>query len=160
MTTSLPEALGMAVASFIAGLLVGQFVRFRRIDDGDRRLLKPALDKRPFSGPWFKVAVVVMFLAAVGLTVHTTTSQRLCNAEFQRTITDRADIATDDNAARKEQDQAVADLIQTFLSIEPGPDAREESRAALAKYLEQFRANDARQTENARLRAASPYPRC
>ncbi|MGY2036630.1 hypothetical protein ACW9HF_15215 [Nocardia gipuzkoensis] len=158
--TSLPEALGLALASFITGLLVGQFVRFRRVDTGDRRLLKPELDKRPFAGPWFKVAVVVMFLAAVGLTVHTTSTQRLCNEEFRRTITERADIAADDNLTRKAQDQAVADLIAYFLSIEPSPDSRAQGREALSRYLEQFRANDLRQLENEKRRAANPYPRC
>lgn len=158
--TSLPEALGLALSSFITGVLVGQFVRFRRVDTGGRSLLKPELDKRPFAGPWFKVAVVVMFLAAVGLTVHATATQRLCNQEFQRTITERAAVAADDNAARKAQDQAVADLIANVLSIEPGPNSREQSRAALGHYLEQFRANDLRQQENEKRRAANPYPRC
>ncbi|MBF6301157.1 hypothetical protein IU459_26965 [Nocardia amamiensis] len=158
--TSLPEALGLAAASFITGVLVGQFVRFRRVDAGDRHLLKPELDRRPFSGPWFKAGIAVLFLAAVGLMVHANSSQRLCNVEFRRTITERADIAADDNAARKAQDQAVADLIAGVLSIEPGPDSRERSRAALTHYLDRFRANNARQADNERKRAENPYPRC
>lgn len=158
--TSLPEALALAAASFITGLLVGQFVRFRRIDDGDRTLLKPELDKRPFSGPWFKVVVIVLFLAAVGLTVHGTSTQRMCNEEFRRTITLRADIAQDDNQARKLQDQAVAEMVKAVVGTEPSAEGRAQARAALQLYLEKYESLNDRQAQNELKRAANPYPDC
>jgi hypothetical protein len=158
--TSLPEALGLAAASFITGVLVGQFVRFRRIDDGERRLLKPELDRRPFSGPWFKLGLTVLFLAAVGIMVHATATQRLCNNEFQRTIIYRADTGADDARARKENEKALSVLMTGFLTIQPGPDARDETRAMLERYNRTIAENTARQEANEKRRADNPYPRC
>ena len=170
--------IGLLIGSAIT--VVGMYLLgFRRVYRGGRTLLVPEIDRRPFLLRWngfrerfasfelgpraFTILVGLMALVVVGGLVQNTVfvaEQRRCNREFQRTIAERADIATDDNAARKQQDQAVADLITAFLLIEPGPDSREQSRAALARYLETFRANDTRQQENARLRAENPYPRC
>lgn len=160
MTNSLPEALAIAAVSFIAGVIVGQFVRFRRVRTDGHTVLRPELDRRPLAGPWFRLALVGLFLAATGILVQFTVDQRHCNAEFQRTITIRADVGADDNRARKENDQAVAALVRGFLAIEPGPDAWERSWQLLEEFDRTSTENNARQEDNERRRNENPYPRC
>lgn len=147
MTNSLPEALVIAVVSFIAGVIVGQFVRFRRVTYRGRHVLKPQLDPRPLNGRVFRLVVVVLFLAATALLVQFTAEQRHCNTEFRRTITERADATTS-------SDKALNDLVTGLLTIPQGsPDGREQVEARLREYQRTY-------ADKLNSRVANPYPRC
>lgn len=148
VTNSLPEALVMAVVSFIAGVVVGQFVRFRREEPAaGRAVLVPELDRRPFSGKWFRLTLVGLFLAATGLLVQFTVEQRDCNSEYQRTITLRADSAA-------ASDKALYDIVNGLLTIPQGsPDGRERVQDLLRQYQKTY-------DEKLSTRSTNPYPRC
>lgn len=161
LTNSIPEALATGLLSFVAGVIVGQFVRFRREPGEGRHLLVPELDTRPFRGKWFRLAIVALFLASTGLLVQFTVTQRACNDEFQRTIAERAAATADSESARKENDQAVATLVRGFLSVPAdAPDRRERVIALLGDFDRTVTDNAARQRDNELTRAANPYPRC
>lgn len=162
----------------------GYLLGFRRVQRGTRTQLVPELDRRPLRQRitearrrWRSararldpqaVAVVVLVAAMAAVVVYGqvqmarfTAAQRACNAEFQRTIIERADIGGDDNKARKDNDQAVADLIGQFLDIPPGAgDSRERTRGLLEAFQRQFNDNNIRQDANERKRVANQYPRC
>lgn len=146
MTNSLPEVLVIAVVSFVAGLVVGQFVRFRRVTYRGRQVLKPQLDPRPISGRVFRLVVVVLFLSAVGLLVQFTAEQRHCNQEFRRTITERADSAAT-------SDRALNDLVTGLLNVAQGSPDRERVQGLLRGYQQTYQ-------EKLDARVANPYPRC
>lgn len=146
MTNSLPEALVIAVVSFIAGVIVGQFVRFRRVTYRGRHVLKPQLDPRPFNGRVFRLVVVVLFLTATALLVQFTAEQRHCNAEFRRTITERADSAA-------VSDKALNDLVTGLLTVAQGSPDRERVYGLLRTYQHTYE-------EKLDARVANPYPRC
>ncbi|PPJ31852.1 hypothetical protein C5E45_32700 [Nocardia nova] len=147
VTNSLPEALIISAVSFIAGVVVGQFVRFRREPSGGRNVLVPELDRRPFSGRWFRLIVVGLFLISTGLIVQFTVDQRACNAEYQRTITLRADAAA-------ASDKALYDIVNGLLTIPQGsPDGRERVQELLRQYQTTY-------NEKLNSRASNPYPRC
>lgn len=161
MTNSLPEAFAIALISFVAGVVVGQFVRFRREPADGKSVLVPEIDRRPFRGKWFRLMVVALFLASTGLLVQFTVQQRECNDEFRRTIAERADISVDDNRARKAADRAVAELARGFLSIpEDAPDRQARARVLLERFDTTVTVQEQRQNDNEALRAANPYPRC
>ncbi|WP_280393371.1 hypothetical protein [Nocardia wallacei] len=172
----------------LSGLLIGSAVTavgmyllgFRRVHRDGKTLAVPEIDRRPMRQrlhefreraasfeitPRVMSGIVALMAAAVlaGLVQNTafTYSQRRCNAEFQRTISERADIGADDNRARKENDEAVAALVRGFLALSPeSPDRREHSRELLERFDRTMIDNAARQAENERKRAANPYPRC
>lgn len=146
MTNSLPEVLVIAVISFIAGVVCGQFIRFRRVTYRGRPVLKPQLDPRPISGRVFRFVIVVLFLAATGLLVQFTAEQRHCNQEFRRTITERADSAAT-------SDKALNDLVSGLLAVAQGSPDRERVQGLLRGYQRTYQ-------EKIDARVANPYPRC
>ena len=166
MASSFPEVLIAALTGFVLGVVVGQLISFRRVHGpGDDERLKVELERHPFGGPLsgrvFRIVLVGLFILATAFVVQFSVTQRGCNAEFRRTIAERAEVIVDNDLVRKENDQAVYDLVTGFLAIPPGsPDARDRSRALLESFAETTSSNNARQDENARLRAANPYPRC
>ncbi|MFE7747318.1 hypothetical protein [Nocardia sp. NPDC057455] len=173
-STSLPEVLAVATASFLAGWIVGRFVRFRRVPGG----LRPEIVRNPFrewlQGRGFRLLLIVLFVVSTGLIVQFTITQRGCNSEFRRTIIERADIAADDNrarrsadAARRENDVAVGDLVEALLEIPQGPEGRDQPRRLMTDFRTRYAANiarqdadQARQESNESRRSANPYPNC
>ncbi|MFJ1461871.1 hypothetical protein [Nocardia sp. N2S4-5] len=140
MTNSLPEVLVVAVISFIAGVVVGQFVRFRRVNARGRAVLVPQLDPKPFNGRAFRLIVVALFLASTALIVQFTYHQRGCNAEFQSTSVQLRRIAAEDRALearddelRNQRDDAMTALVETLVTP-PAPGERVDARGALNHY--------------------------
>lgn len=182
------EMIGNYWLAVLIGLLIGSSITaagmyvmgFRRVHRGGKAVAVPELDRRPLRERLrslrrrfaeselrprtFNAILVLMVLAVVaGLVQITafTAAQRACNREFQRTIAERADIAADDNRARKEADQAVADLVRGFLAIPAGaPDGRDRARVLLEQFDTAVTAGTQRQQDNESRRAANPYPRC
>jgi hypothetical protein len=154
-----------AAVGFLSGYVSASYVSFRRVRAGKHDALKPEFDPHPFGGRWrgglFRVALTAMFVVATTFTVAFSVQQRGCNEEFQRTIVERAAVTTDNDRARKENDQAVAALVTGFLAITPGSaDARARSRELLEQFTQTMADNNSQQEGNERRRAENPYPRC
>lgn len=166
MASSFPEVLIAALTGFVLGVVVGQLISFRRVHGpGDDERLKVELERHPFGGPLsgrvFRIVLVGLFILATAFVVQFSVTQRGCNAEFRRTIAERAEVTVDNDLARKENDQAVYELVTGFLAIPPGsPTARELELELLESFTKTTSSNNARQEEDERLRAANPYPRC
>lgn len=158
MPNSLPEVLILAVVSFVAGFAAGQLIDFRR-DKTDKRRVHIAVDPHPLD-KYLRLLLIVLFLLGVGALVSFTVDQRGCNAEFQRTIRERADVSVQDTAARVDNEEAVRNMVLAFLNIAPGPDAREQSRKVLETFDANYMANVRKQQEAAQKRADNPYPHC
>ncbi|WP_037141799.1 hypothetical protein [Rhodococcoides fascians] len=159
-----------AVAGFVLGLLVGQFVRFRRVDREGRSVLKPELDTRPFRSRILNMALVVMFIVSLGMTVWSTYTQRECNGRYQGSLKNNAAIGAQDRALevrddelRDEREDALDALIRELLGFgEPSTDGVHN---ALEKYRDTVAGNDAERAKlNAERRSleeqrrANPYP--
>lgn len=165
MSNSFPEVLIVALLGFALGVIVGQFFAFRRVHRGNMDTLKMEIDRHPLVGPLsdkvFKLVLVVLFLAAVGLMANFTYTQRQCNSEFKRVIAERAAIGTDDNRLRTDNDNAGLAALQGQLTIDPSlsVDARaERTRQNLQDYANRIQSNNQKQAENEAKRAANPYP--
>ena len=157
MPNSLPEALLLAAVSFLAGVAAGQLVEFRR--DKATKKVHVKVDPHPLS-KYFNLFIITLILVGVGFLVNFTVDQRQCNGEFQRTIRERADVSVLDTAARVSNDEAVRNMVVSFLAIAPGPNAREEERRVLEAFDASYRENVAKQQEAAKARADNPYPHC
>lgn len=161
MNSSVPEALVVALISFISGFATGQLVRFRRTSDHGRKILHPELSCKLGNVPWLKVVLIVLFLVSTTFLVQFTYTQRGCNEEFRRTITERASASVRENAARQEADQALYDWINGLLTTpQSDPRASEIRRQLTVDYLEargrallEYKASIKTRTEN-------PYPQC
>ena len=165
MSNSFPEVLIVALLSFDTGVIVGQFFAFRRVHRGNMDTLKMEIDRHPLVGPLsdkvFKLVLVVLFLAAVGLMANFTYTQRQCNSELKRVIAEQAAIGTDDNRLRTDNDNAGLAALQGLLTIDPSlsVDARaERTRKLLQDYANRIQSNNQKQAENEAKRAANPYP--
>lgn len=157
MNSSLAESLVIAIVSFILGVIVGQFVEFKRIRDGrGHAKLEPHVAKGWFRSNWIMVCLIVLFVISTLQLAYYTYHQRECNTEFKRVLTERAAISADDNNIRKDNDDAVADLVTGFLSLPPN--SRDAARALLQEYSRRVTANDAKQRANEQQRAKNPYP--
>lgn len=137
-----------AVAGFVLGLLVGQFVRFRRVEVEGRSLLKPELDTRPFRSRVLNLALVVMFVVSLGMTVWSTYTQRECNGRYQGSLKNNAAIGGQDRALevrddglRDAREDAMDTLIETLLGT--GPTTQQEVHDALTAYRDTVAGNDA-----------------
>lgn len=157
MPNSLPEVLILAVVSFVAGFAAGQLIDFRR--DKATKKVHIKVDPHPLS-KYMNLLVIVLITIGVGALVNFTFDQRQCNAEFQRTIRERADVSVSESAARVDNDEAVRDMVVAFLNIAPGPDAGAKSRAVLQTFAQNYLANVKAQQEAAKKRADNPYPHC
>lgn len=159
-----------AVAGFVLGLLVGQFVRFRRVEIEGRSLLKPELDTRPFRSRVLNLALVVMFVVSLGMTVWSTYTQRECNGRYQGSLKNNAGIGAQDRALevrddnlRDGREDAMDPLIETLIG--PGQASQQLVHEALEAYRDTVAGNDAeRAALNAerrdleRQRRENPYP--
>ncbi|WP_280378543.1 hypothetical protein [Nocardia wallacei] len=159
MTNSLPEVLVVAVISFIAGVVVGQFIRFRRVHARGRAVLVPQLDPKPFDGRVFRLVVVALFLASTALIVQFTYHQRGCNAEFQSTSLELRRIGAEDRALeaqddelRNQRDDAMKALIETLVTPPP-PGQRVDALGALNHYRAVTEAIDVRRDQLVEARA-------
>lgn len=164
------SAIVGAVAGFILGLLVGQFIRFRRVDREGRSVLKPELDTRPFRSRILNMALVLMFMLSLGMTVWSTYTQRECNGRYQGSLKNNAGIGAQDRALevrddglRDEREDALDALIGELLG--PGDTSQQRVHEALENYRDTVSGNDAERaklnTERHELeqqRRANPYP--
>ncbi|WP_280371189.1 hypothetical protein [Nocardia wallacei] len=126
--------------SFVAGVFVGQFVKFRKISARGRNLLVPEIEKRPFDGRVFRMVIVVLFLASTALIVQFTYHQRQCNEEFQRTTIELRRIAAEDrdlekldDDLRNQRDDAFTALTATLVTP-PAPGQRLDALGALNHF--------------------------
>ena len=165
MSYNFPEVLILALLSFALGVVVGQFFAFRRIHKGNAERLKMEIERHPLIGPMservFKLVLVVLFIAATGLMLNFTVTQRQCNAEFKRVISEHTAISVDNNRLRTDNDNAGLDALQGLLTIDPAlsVDARvERTRKLLQDYANRIQSNNQKQAENEARRAANPYP--
>lgn len=159
-----------AVAGFVLGLLVGQFIRFRRVEIEGRAMLKPELDTRPFRSRVLNLALVIMFVVSLGMTVWSTYTQRECNGRYQGSLKNNAAIGAQDralevrdDALRDAREDAFDVLVDALLG--PGDTDQERVRDALQSYRATAMSNDAeRLVLNAerrdleRQRSENPYP--
>lgn len=163
-----------------AGLPVGYFLGFRRISDEDGApVLVPMIDNRPLrqrvrdanfrqalrwaSGRWLVILMACMVL--VGLVQITTVSYRYrtCSNRLWDTIVERSEIASDTEAARRENDKATYDWAKSWLALSEDPGAtgnRDQAIVALRQFVDTYDANVTRQDANARARADKPFQRC
>ncbi|MGB7237154.1 MAG: hypothetical protein WBD41_14365 [Rhodococcus sp. (in: high G+C Gram-positive bacteria)] len=160
-----------AVAGFVLGLLVGQFIRFRRVDRDGHRVLKPELDTRPLRSRILNLALVVMFVVSLGMTLWANYTQRECNGQFQGSLKNNAGIGAQDralevrdDALRDKRDDALGRLIEALLAPTTAYTA-ERVLDVLEVYRDTVRDNDAERTQlNAerreleQQRRANPYP--
>lgn len=162
MNSSLAESLVIAIVSFILGVIVGQFVEFKRIRDGrGHAKLEPHVAKGWFRSNWIMVCLIVLFVISTLQLAYYTYHQRECNTEFKRVLIERARIATEDNQIRESNDRAVQDLVLGFLTLNapPGSDAaRAKSRDLLQTYARTVNANNDKQAALESARQANPYP--
>ncbi|OZC80543.1 hypothetical protein CH274_15345 [Rhodococcus sp. 06-418-5] len=159
-----------SVAGFVLGLLVGQFIRFRRVEIEGRALLKPELDTRPFRSRVLNLALVIMFVVSLGMTVWSTYTQRECNGRYQGSLKNNAAIGTQDRALEVRDDDLrdARDNAEDYLFEElfgGGDVSREQEREALQRYRNAVAGNDAeRAVLNAerhdleQQRRDNPYP--
>lgn len=163
---SLVELVIAALAGFLAGLFVGQCISFRRVHVGTHNKLRPELERHPLGGALtgrvFRIVLVVLFLISTAMIVQFTVTQRNCNDRLWDTIATRAGISEDTETARKENDEAVHTLFAKWIELSQVPPEKRGDSAltALRTFETTYAANVAEQQENARKRAATPYPRC
>lgn len=162
MNSSLAESLVIAIVSFILGVIVGQFVEFKRIRDGrGHAKLEPHVAKGWFRSNWIMVCLIVLFVISTLQLAYYTYHQRECNAEFKRVLIERAAISAEDNEIRNDNDRATQDLVLGFLTMQaaPGtPEARAKARDLLETYTRRVNANNDKQAANEALRKQNPYP--
>lgn len=159
-----------SIAGLVLGVILGQFIRFRRVDTSGRKVLKPEIDTRPFHSRILNVALVTMFLITTGTTVWFTWTQRECNAQFQGSLKNNSAINAQDralevrdDALRDDREDAMDILIGELLG--PGVQSSQQVHDLLEGYRLRVAGNDADRSilnterrDLERQRQANPYP--
>ena len=156
----------------------------KRMKDG-KELIFPVPDHRPIRERlrdfkkvrlssfwhWARVRWLILLMAVMvflGLLqgVAFNVQQRHCNDRLWQAIITRAQISDQQDAVRKDNDQAVYDMFNTWLSLagtSTGPleaDKRDQAIAAIQSFEKRYTANQATQDKAAEIKAQNPLPRC
>jgi hypothetical protein len=165
--------IAATVAAFILGVVLGQFVQFRRVEKNGRTMLKPELDTRPFRSRVLNMALVAMFLVSTCAVVLFTYTQRECNHTFQQSLKNNSAIGAQDralevrdDALRERRDDAMDVLVEELLvpstSTERVHDVLEVYRDTVRdNAIERDKLNAERlDLESQRTKNPYPDPRC
>jgi hypothetical protein len=166
-----PLLCGIAAGSVLTGCTM-YLLGFRRVQFGERTLLIPELDRRPFRDRWAQfrarlrqsemtrlvVLCLVLIMASVvvmgGVQLLTfIREQRLCNAEFQNTSIELRRIGTEDRSLefqddelRNTRDDAMTTLVEALVTPPP-PGERIDALALLNNYWNTTHAIDVRRDQ-------------